>query len=155
MTVNEILYSLEHDLIPKAVFEDTKTFIGVLAQKPDALYEFANELFRRDGQENPFGPGQFTVEPNMINPDVAMLKLKFPKPPVPPLCSMALIFFDRTFKKVSCFCMEKANDSWGNFPEICSWEADGTHVNYGNESPDPDEQVLKCLGIHMERYYPK
>ena len=156
MTVNEILYSFEHDLLPKSFFDDDrKTFIGVLAQQPNALYEIASELFRRNGQENPFSPGQFSVEPTMINPEVAMLKLKFPKPPVPPLCSMSLVFFDRTFEKISYFCMEKANDSWESFPEICSWEADGTHVNYGNESPDPDEQILKCVGIHMERYYPK
>ena len=155
MTTNEILYSLEHDLLPKAVFDDTRTMVGVLAQDPGALYEFASELFKRNGQDNPFSPGEFTVEPSMINPDVAMLKLRFPKPQVAPLCSMSLIFFDRTFRKVSYLCMEKANDSWGSFPQICSWEADGQHVSYGNESQDPDEQILKCVNIHLERYYPK
>lgn len=155
MTTKEILYSLEHDLLPKSFFDDRKTFAGVLAQDPGALYEIASELFRRNGQDNPFSRGEFSVEPNMINSEVAMLRLRFPKPPEAPLCSTAFIFFDRTFEKISYFCIEKGNEFTGGFPNVCEWQADGTHVAYGSQSPDPDEQMMKCVEIHLERYYGK
>jgi len=153
MTLNEILYSLEHDILPRSFYDDKKTFIGLMASSPVAIYEIINELFKRNGQDNPFRPGDFSVEPTMINDQVAMLKLKFPNPPASPLCHRSFVFFDKSFEKTMYFCMEKGDEISGGFPVICSWEPDGSHVSYGSESPDEDEQMVRCAGIYLERWF--
>ena len=153
MSAKKILYSFEHELLPEAFFNDKQGFLSLLLQDPDQLYEIIDGLFSRSGIENPFNPSEFSVEPSMANENVAVLKLKFPKPPEAPLCLASYIFFDRTFEKVSYFCIEKGDEASGGFPNICRWEPDGTHVSYGSESHDPDEQFIKCVNIHLERYY--
>ena len=153
MAAKEILYSFEHELLPEAFFNDRQGFLSMLLQGPNELHSIIDNLFKLSGQENPFSPSEFGVEPNMVNADVASLKLKFPKPPEAPLCLASYVFFDRTFEKVSYFCIEKGDEASGGFPNVCRWEEDGTHVTYGSESYDPDEQFIRCVNIHMERYY--
>ena len=155
MDLKEVLYSFEHDLMPKWFFEEKKNFIGVVAQQPQVLHSMLGELCRRSGQENPFSPNEFGVEPAQLNENVAMLNIRLPKPPAAPLCLKTVVIFDKTFEKVCYFCIEKGDDATGGFPVVCSWEADGTHVNYGPESHDLDECVLKCVSIYMERFADK
>ena len=153
MDNKEILYSFEHDLLPKWFFETKKEFLGVICTQPQALHSILTELFARNGKENPYGPESFKVEPEQVREDIVMVKISFPKPPAAPLCISTIVIFDKTFEKVSYFCIEKGDDATGGFPVVCSWEADGRHINYGPESHDPDDCALKCVNIHMERYY--
>ena len=153
MDHKQMLYNFEHGLLPKWFYEEKRDFIGLIAQQPQALYSILSELYTRSEMDNPFTPDEFRVEPEQLNEDVAMLKIRFPKPPAAPLCISAVVVFDKTFEKVCYYSIEKGDEVTGGFPVVCSWEADGTHVNYGAESHDEDECLVKCVSLYMERFF--
>ena len=153
MDLKEVLYSYEHKLLPEWFHEDPKEFIGVVATQPSALYNIISELCARSGQENPFKPGEFSVEPNQVSEDVALLRIRFPKPPAAPLCISSIIIFDKSFEKLAYYTIEKGDEPSGGFPQVCGWEKDGTHINYGSESHDADECMIKCITLYMERFF--
>ena len=152
MDANQVLYHLEHSLLPNWFYEEPKNFVGVLSQEQTALYEIANELFSRAGVANKFKADFFSVEPGDAAEDVAYLRLKFPKPEAVPLCKAAICLFDKSFENVCYFTLEKGPDLEGDFPILCSWSKEGEHFNFGSVSPDPDEQLVQCVEVFMGKY---
>ncbi|MBR0131180.1 MAG: hypothetical protein IJM08_07730 [Firmicutes bacterium] len=153
MDLKEVLYSFEHKLLPEWFYGNPKEFAGVLATQPGALYSIIAEICSRAGVENTFVPREFSVEPDQISSDVAAIRIKFPKPPESPLCLSSVAFFDKTFEKVCYFTIEMGDETSAGFPVICSWEKNGEHINYGSESHDLDECLVKCVNQYMERFF--
>ena len=152
MDKNQVLYHLQHGLLPSWFYEEPKNFIGVLSQEPKALFEIASELFRRANLEMPYKAAMFSAEPGEVNENVMVLRIKFPKPDAVPLCHGALCFFDKSFQNINYFTLEKGPDLEGDYPILCSWSKDGQHFNLGSVSPDPDEQLVQCIDMYMGKF---
>jgi len=72
---------------------------------------------------------------------------------VEPLCYSSYLFFDRAFKKLGFFCIEKGNGIGEMQPFVCSWSPEGEHSNYGNCTLEKQEDLLRCADIFMKQEY--
>ncbi|MCR5010297.1 MAG: hypothetical protein K6A91_05100 [Clostridia bacterium] len=149
MTVQQVLYHFQHRLLPMWFYNSPKEFIGVLSEKPDALFEILSVLLERGDVENTFRAGEFKVEPIEVNDDSMAIKIKYPKPADAPLCHGAVAFFNKDFDDLAFFTVEVGEDIEGGFPVLCAWDKDGNHINYGKVSPDTDEQFVECLDKYL------
>ena len=111
MSAFDILYLLEHRLLPQWFFKEKGPFVLQLLRSETLLYEIADRLFEEEGEENPYAPDDFAVEPFSLSAAVKGLKLIFPKPEKEPLCYRCYLFFDMSFEKVCFFCVEKSADA--------------------------------------------
>ena len=152
MTVDNVMYNFQHKLLPEWFFGNPKEFIGVICQDKSSLFSILNELFERAEVDNPYKPGHFSVDPDMVSDTVGMIKIKFPKPENEPLCHSIVCFFDKTFKYLGFFTFEKGGEMDENFPIMCTWSSEGEHFSYGKVSPDPDEQLIECIDVYMNKY---
>ena len=148
----QVMYQFQHKLMPSWFYEEPKEFVGVNCMQNTALYEILSEMFRRAGLDNPYSPGQFSVESGEVNENIGMLRIKFPKAQEEHLCHGAICFFDKGFKYTGYFTIEKGKDVDEAFPVLCSWSKEGEHFGYGKVSPDPDEQLMECISVFMGKY---
>ena len=152
MDNNQVMYQFQHKLLPSWFYEEPKQFVGVTGMEKTALFEIASELFRRAGVDNPYRAEHFSVEPGEVNKDIGLLIIKFPKPEKAPLCFRAFCFFDRDFRNVQYYTVEKGDDIESAFPILCTWTKEGEHFRSGSASPDPDEQLTECVEMFMGKY---
>ena len=110
MDLHQIIYMFEHRMLPQYFFEDREKFVWIILENKGILYQIINEIFEKEQMENPYSPEQFGVMSAKITEDVMMLKLIFPEPQEEPLCYCSYLFFDREFKKMGFFCIEKGNE---------------------------------------------
>ena len=152
MNADQVMYHFQHKMLPSWFYEDPKEFVGVLGMQNTALFEILSELFRRAGLENPYKAGQFSVEPDDINKNVGMIKIKFPKPQTAPLCHSAICFFDKGFKYLKFYTLEMGEDIENGFPVLCTWTEEGEHCLLGTTSFEPEVQLMECIEKYMGMY---
>lgn len=153
MNRHEIRYLFEHRLLPQWFFEEQAQLIGGLLHDKEMLFRIINDIFQKEGVDNPYSEDDFDVEPARITEEVMMLKIIFPEPEEEPLCYCSYLFFDQEFSKTSYFCIEKGNALGQDAPYVCSWTKDGDHCNHGNCTMEGNADFIKCADIHMAREY--
>lgn len=147
----EIRYMFEHQLLPQWFFEKKFNFIMVLLEDKEFLYKASSAIFEEFEVENPYSKEDFKVETAKMAEEVMVVKMIFPKPEKEPLCYSSYLFFDKEFKKVSYFCIERGDEE--KCPFVCSWEPNGEHNNYGNCTFKNHNDFMSCADIHMEQKY--
>lgn len=153
MNRHEIRYMLEHRFIPKWFFEDKGKFIGTVLHEQGILFEVIDDLFQKEGVENPYSAEDFKVMAAKITDDVLLLRIGFPEPEEEPLCYCAYLFFDADYQKLGYYCIEKGNAESGDLPFVCSWTPDEVHHNYGNCTMEGHDDLRRCMDVHMELMY--
>lgn len=156
MTRHEIRYMFEHRLIPQWIHEEGTTFVAMLLQDKGLLYRIINDIFEKEGVENPYREEQFQVESGKAAEDVMMVKICFPEPEDEPLCYCGYLFLDKEFEKVSYVVIERGNSFGKELPFVCVWEfEDGgpMHVNYGNCEKDGQDDFVRAMDVYMRKWY--
>lgn len=150
MSLHQIRYVFEHRILPQGFFEDKEKFIGLLLKDKSVLYRIIDDIFQKQNIVNPYTQEQFDIEVGRITNEVMMMKIIMPEPEEEPLCFCQYLFFDKTFEKISFFCIERGTEA-EDAPFVCSWQPDGSHCNYGGCSFENYGDFLKCADIHMNR----
>lgn len=153
MDRHSIRYLFEHRILPQYFFEGKKSFVSLLINKKEILFEIISTLFNDEQILNPYSPEDYKVTMQKVTDEVRMIKMEFPKPEEQPLCYCAYMFLDDTFHKISYFCIERGNSEDNEYPFVCSWTPDGAHHNYGMCALDNYDDFFKCADIHMEQEY--
>ena len=153
MTIDQVMYHFEKDLLPSWFYESPKEFLGVLSAEKTALWEISGELFRRAQMETPYRAEDFQTESSEVSEDAMMLSVKFPPPQKEGLCHRAVCFFDKTFTKLAYYTFEKGEDIEGGFPVLCLCDKDGVHYSMGKVSLDKDEQLVDCIEMYLARFF--
>lgn len=152
MDLHQIRYLFEHKLLPLWFFEDKDKLLGALLQDKDMLFKIINNIFEKEGVENPYSKEQFSVLPKRVAEDVMALKISFPEPEQEPLCYCCYLFFDKEFAKLRYYCVEKGQEVYGGervvYPFICSWTQDGGHLNHGNCAMVDDGDFKRCVELY-------
>lgn len=151
MNLHQIRYTFEHKLLPQWFFEMKDKFAGMLLHEEAILYKLIDDMFKNEGQENPYTPEQFRIEAAKPAEGIMMLKLIFPEPEDEPLCYCSYLFFDNDFEKTGYFCIEKGYDPDDDSPFVCAWTPEGAHVNYGICSFEGQGDFFRCVDIYMEK----
>lgn len=149
MGIQKIRYAFEHDLLPKFFHEETGNFIVSVLKDKGILFRIINDMFEKAGIENPYSAEQFDADGIKITDTLMMIKLEFPEPESEPLCYRCYLFFDDKFERLGFYSIEKGHD----LPFVCSWSKDKTHSNYGTCTFKENNDVLRCVEIHMNKYY--
>lgn len=153
MDRHEIRYMFEHRLLPHWFFEKKFAFVGMLHQDKGILYRIINDIFEKEGAENPYTVDMFGASLSKITDQAMTVKISFPEPEEEPLCYCSYLFFDEKFEKTGYFCIEKGNTEGGMCPFVCSWTEDGNHRNHGQCGLKNDGDFLRCADIYMEEMY--
>ena len=148
-----VRYAFEHRLLPQWFYEDKEQFIGLLLHDKTVLFNVLNDIFQKEGIENPYTEKDLDIEFSKVTDEVLMLKISFPEPEEEPLCYCSYLFFDEAFEKMSFFCIEKGNEHGQDYPFVCSWSKDGVHSNYGNCTFEEYNDFIRCADVHMEKFY--
>lgn len=153
MNRHDVRYAFEHRILPQWFFEEKSRFVGLFLSDKHMLFRVINDIFKKEKIDNPYEDDNFKIEASRITEDIMMLIFTFPKPEEEPLCYCSYLFFDKEFEKLSYFCIEKGNPEGDNYPFVCSWTSDGSHLNHGNCTFEDHNDLLRCAEIHMKRYY--
>ena len=146
--IHDIRYFFEHQLLPRAFFEDRALLITVLVKEKDFLYKMVQEVFEKEGAECPYRPEEFRAEPLKISKDVLLLKLTYPEPESEPLCYGSYLLFDTAFENPAFFCLERGARR-DEMPFLCRWDESGNHLNYGRCSTEHGEALARCLELYL------
>lgn len=144
-------YALEHKILPDLLHSDRgKAFLMTLVQKKEA---FLADLFSIAGEDgaSPYTKKDFQVLPvrfpgDETSPEVAMIAIRMPPAEAPTQCSYILICHDMKLENIEYYTKEA---SFGSLSMLCSWSADGAHLNYGTAPEDPQELLDKVLGLYQ------
>ena len=136
-TPHDIRYYFEHRLLPGELYENTDQLIGFLRR--NGIYALWASFTESNGfdtvyPEDAFGIAEFPQEDGT---DVIMLAL--PKPESAPLCSRVYLCWNPETGKTGYYTVE-LDDFFGEAWFLCSWSADGVHLDYGAVSPLPDSE---------------
>lgn len=138
ITPHDIRYYFEHRLLPSELYENTEQLIGFLRQ--NGIYALwanftGNNGFNVVYPEDAFGMAEFPQEDGT---NVMMLSL--PKPEDSPLCSRVYLCWNPETGKAGYYTVE-LDSFFGEAWYLCSWSADGNHLDYGaiNALPDPED----------------
>lgn len=152
MNLNEILYMIEHQLLPKWFYEGREFFINDLLDNEDMIFETLNSILEEEELENPYSREDFIVKGEIINDDILMMEVKFPEPKVGPLAYCCYMFFDNDYEKLDFYCIEKPCENSGEKPFLCSWTPEEQHINYGECSLKGFQTKQLCKKIFMQKF---
>lgn len=153
MNRHDVRYVFEHRVLPQGFFEEKSRFVGFILSDKHILFRIIDDFFQKEKIDNPYEDDNFKIVASRITEDVTMLNFIFPEPEEEPLCYSSYLFFDKEFEKLSYFCIEKGNPESVNYPFVCSWTSDGSHLNHGNCTFEEHNDLLRCVELHMKRYY--
>ena len=149
MTLYEIMYALEHRLLPNLFYKDKMKFIAILLDHPEVLNEFFDKMCQQEKIVNPYTKDDFQAEPYRVNDEIVMAKITFPEPIQEPLCYCVYLLFDLNFKQANYYCIERGTDE--NDLYVCSWDAKENHYNYGHCTWQDDYE--RCKELFLNQVY--
>ena len=154
MNLHDIRYMFEHRILSGWFYEGKSWFVGMLLNDKTVLFRIIDDIFQKEEVRNPYTEDQFGIEASKLTDDVMVLKIILPEPEDEPLCYCCYLFFDKEFENPRYFTIEKGNDITGKrgdtIPFVCSWTADGTHINHGNCSLDNKADLIRCAELYKE-----
>lgn len=159
MTLFELRYYYEHELLPQYYFEDTVPFLGEMfeADRDDdtessknLLFEMILEMAAKRGIDFPYSQEQYKAEIIALNEDDLMFRITLPEEQM--LCSAIYLLFPiEDFSKKRYFTIELLERKWRkNCYCLCEWEEDGFHVNHGIVSNNVKKREEKIISLFKE-----
>ena len=139
MTLSELRYYFEHQLMPKYFFEDTIPFLTELIgdgedQTHDigcAVYNIFEDVARKAEVIVPYSPEDFQGNLWTLNGNEYVLRIEMPEAQESPQCKAIYLLFTTDFSHLRYFTVELLEIKWKRKRYVlCEWTQDG-HSNYG------------------------
>lgn len=130
MALDNILYFMEYKYIPEICKKIGPDFIGSVVHDVRVLNKVLTDICAEEGLENPFTDDSWDRDYVRMSQNIFILKIKFPAPFVSPLAYSGYLVYDRDFKKVKYYTLEKSDSRFGSSVIVGSMES-GNHYNYG------------------------
>ncbi len=150
MTNFEVMYVLEHKLLPNWFFTEKERLVAPLIGQDDFVFSVLDDICKKENLENPYDKESFIINSAKLSEDILMIKLTFPEPDAEPLCYCSYLLFDINFEKTAYFCIEKGGD--GCPPFVCRWGSDGGHFNCGTCTLEDNNDLTRCFDIYLSMY---
>lgn len=148
-----VRYVFEHRLLPNWFYEDKDKLVGAILHDKSILFRIISDVFKEENVENPYKEEDFDAHPFKVTEEVRGLCVEMPEPEEEPLCYRVYMIFNTDFDKLWFFTIEKGNEAGENYPFVCAWDAEGSHLNLGHCSFDKNNALIRCLDIFMEIEY--
>ena len=155
MTLVELRYYFEQEILPRYYFESELSFVWELfeAYREDAesnsnpLYDLILKMAEKQGIDLPYSQEQFKGEIIVLDEDELMIRLSLPEPEEPILCSdIYLLFSIEDLSKKRYFTVELLERKWLRKSYcLCERKEDGFHCNYGiihNNTKKREEKMI-------------
>ena len=133
MALDNVLYFMEYKYIPEVCKKIGRDFICSVVHDVGVLNKVFTDMCAEEEIENPFTDDSWDRDYVRMSQNIFILKIKFPDPFVSPLAYSGYLVFDRDFKKVQYYTLEKSNSRFGSSVIVGSMEND-CHNNYGRLS---------------------
>ncbi len=75
--LHSVRYMFEHRILPGWFFDEGKQLVGMLLHDKSILFELIDDIFTKEGVENPYKKEDFDVDAAKITDEVMMLKIIF------------------------------------------------------------------------------
>lgn len=150
MDVNDVLFELEHRIIPNLFYEDPMGFITMARERADYLYETFGGMCSDKHIDNPYSIEQFNMESAIIDREVVVARLTFPEPGTGPLCYRIYLMADQEGKRPLCFTAEQGEERDGGALQVCLSTANGEHIKCGRCGMEEGADLLRCLSVYRE-----
>lgn len=141
MTLYELRYYFEHELLPRYFFEYTVPFLEEIFEaytedtesNQNPLFDIIFEMAQEQEIDFPYNQEQYKAEIVGLNEDEVMIRIRLPEPEETILCSdIYLLFSIEDLSKKRYFTIELLErKKRRNYYCLCEWEEDGSHANYG------------------------
>lgn len=148
MNLQDVLYNYEHRVLPTNFYKYKSDFIALILKRKDVLYKVLSDIFDEEGVDNPYSEEDFNLEILRADETLLVVQITFPEPMAEPLCYCSYLFVDKELENLKFFCVEKGTGIGGSQKYICSWSAEGEHLNYGSYDLEANEGYLKCQSIY-------
>ena len=161
MTLFELRYYFEHELLSKYYFEDTVPFLGEMFEtyredsesSKNLLFVMILEMAARRGIDFPYSQEQYKAEIVVLNEDELMIRISLPEPEEPMLCSAIYLLFPiEDFSKKRYFTIELLERKWLTKSYcLCERKEDGFHCNHGIISNNVKKREEKIINLFKEK----
>jgi len=151
MDINEILYKIEHEQLPKWFFKDQGEFVlTLISPQFTTLFDLINNTCKKEGVENPYTVEDIKIVSHDFDSEIIMVKIIMPKPEAQGLCTSIYMFFDDCFQAPGFYTVELGD---GDSKLIYSWDK-RCRQTFLAEAPDMDkEEMLYILEQYMKTYF--
>lgn len=150
MSLKEVRYYIEHQLLPELFFEQKSDFIdAMLDEERNLLYECMTKICEEENIPCPYKEEQYKIDCYKIGENEYMIKAIFPTPEETPLCSKVYFMFDEEFNNIQYFTVERDQvKGKKQVYHLCGWDEEHNHLNYG-QAPNG----IKALDNTVVKYY--
>jgi len=159
MTLHELRYHFEHELLTKYYFEKTVPFLAEMFESygnedeiDNFLYDMIKELAEKNNIDFPYSEEQYKVDLCNLNEEDFMIRISLPEPEEPLLCSyIYLVFPIEDFSGKRYFTVELVEEERKKKTYcLCEWEEDGFHRNHGYVLNDIERIEDKVMQLFYE-----
>ena len=141
MTLTELRYYFEHEVLSKYFWEDSEPFLSDILQvmnienengDENILYDLICEMAQENEVELPYSKDEYQAELFWLDKDDFAIRVRFPKPEETLLCdNIFMIFCMKDFTPIRYFTVELLEKKWRkNVYCLCEWEQNGFHRNH-------------------------
>ena len=162
MTLTELRYYFEHEVLTKYFWEDSEAFLSDLVQviyeeenensDENIIYELFSEIVQEEDMELPYSKDEYKVELFQMDKDDYTIRIILPKPEEPLLCAcIYMIFSLDDFSPIRYFTVELLEKKLRkNAYCLCEWEQNGFHRNHSFVSKDLKKIQDKIIQLYEE-----
>lgn len=118
MELFDVIYRFEHRILPRILYDDSRTFIDILKERPSRIFEMLDYTFEEMEMDNPYDEEDIVVASGPVSEKYGLVVIQYPQPEVETLCYCSIIIYDSEYEYVRYFTVE--HSGIGN-PRICSW----------------------------------
>lgn len=163
MTLTELRYYFEHEVLPTYFWKCSGAFLSDLVQvvyeeeeessDENIIYELISDISQEEDLEPPYSKDEYRVELFRMDKEDYTIRIVLPKPEEPLLCAcIYMIFSLKDFSPIRYFTVELLEKKWRkNVYCLCEWEQDGFHRNHSFVSKDLKKIQDKIIQLYGEQ----
>ena len=150
-----IMYTLQHRIMPKAFYTNPSMFIKTNENDPNRNFNVLNDMFLDAGSFNPYKVTDFNVDKRNVSGNIGCLKFTFPNTEYECLCKFIYCFYNnKDYSDCFYLTIENGGVFSKGMPLICAWDNKTRHINFGAYDKD-DDAFEKCIEIYKNTYESK
>ena len=164
MTLVDLRYYFEHEILPGYFFESSEPFLSDILEvayeeedntDENIIYESICETAQEEGVELPYSKKQYKTEVFSMDKDKDdfVVRIRLPEPEEPLLCAYIFMIFSlKDLSPIRYFTVELLEKKWRkNVYCLCEWERDGFHRNHSFVSKNLDKIQDKIIQLYEEQ----
>ena len=163
MTLVELRYYFEHEVLPKYFFEDSEPFLSDILEvnyeeensDENIIYDLISEIAQEEDVALPYSTEQYKAEVFAMDKDKEefVIRIRLPEPEEALLCAYIFMLFSmKDLSPIKFYTVELLEKKWRkNIYCLCEWEQNGFHRNHNFVSKKLDKIQDKIIQLYEEQ----